>query len=93
MSSATPKVVMSAFRNYMGQYVNGQALEVIKRICVPVVSINARLWPTHAEGNRKQIQPYRLFYIEETGHFPMLEKPAEFNRLLVDALKYIKNGS
>lgn len=91
MSSATPKVAMSAFRNYMGEYVNGQALEVIKRIDVPVVSINARLWPTKAEANRTHIQTYRLFYIEETGHFPMLEKPAEFNRILVDALKYIED--
>ena len=42
-------------------------------------------------ANRKQIQTYRLFYIEETGHFPMLEKPAEFNRILTDALKYIED--
>jgi len=34
-----------------------------------------------------------LFYIEGTGHFPMLEKPEEFNKLLREALKYIKTES
>lgn len=33
----------------------------------------------------------KLFYIEETGHFPMLEKPKEFNKILIDALYYIKS--
>jgi len=45
-----------------------------------------RLWPTAPEENRKHIENYQLFYIEKTGHFPMLEKPDEFNMLLKKAL-------
>jgi len=90
MSSAPKNIALSAFRNYLGQYVNSEATQVFESIIVPVVSINARLWPTNPEDNRKHIKNYKLFYTEETGHFPMMEKPEEFNRLLREALKYIE---
>jgi len=90
MSSAPKDIALSAFRNYAGQNVNGEAAQVFESITVPVVSINAQLWPTNPEDNRKHIKNYKLFYIEETGHFPMMEKPEEFNKLLKEALKYIK---
>ena len=90
MSSAPQEVALSAFRNYMGQYVNNEASQVFENINVPVVSINARLWPTSPDDNRKHIKNYKLLFIEETGHFPMLEKPEEFNKLLREALEYIK---
>jgi len=90
MSSAPKEVALSAFRNYMGQYVSGEASDVFENITIPVVSINARLWPTNPEANRKHIQTYDLLYIEETGHFPMLEKPKEFNTLLTEALEHIE---
>jgi len=89
MSSAPKKIALSAFRNYLEQYVNGEAATVFEDITVPVVSINARLWPTAPEENKKHIKNYQLFYIEETGHFPMLEKPEAFNRLLKKALNSI----
>ena len=89
MSSAPKKIALNAFRNYLGQYVSGEAAVVFKEITVPVVSINGRLWPTAAEENRKHIKNYQLFYIEETGHFPMLEKPEEFNVLLKKAVNAI----
>lgn len=93
MSSAPMEVSLSAFRNYMGQYVNGEAASVFNEISLPVVSINARLWPTSFETNQKHIKNYRLLYIEDTGHFPMLESPEEFNRLLVNALEFIRTSA
>lgn len=90
MSSAPKEVALSAFRNYLGQYVDGEAMEVFKDIAVPVLSINAKLWPTNPDANRKHILTYELFYIEDTGHFPMLEKPKEFNSILTKALEYIE---
>ncbi|MES9846200.1 MAG: alpha/beta hydrolase [Candidatus Sedimenticola sp. PURPLELP] len=91
MSSAPKEIALSAFRNYLGQYVNGEAADIFKDITIPVISINARLWPTAPEENRKHIKNYQLYYIEETGHFPMLEKPAEFNMLLENAIDSIKS--
>ena len=93
MSSAPKEIALSAFRNYLGQYVSGESAIVFEDITIPVVSINARLWPTAAEENRKHIKNYQLFYIEETGHFPMLEKPDEFNMLLEKALNSIESDS
>lgn len=90
MSSAPKEVALNAFRNYIGQYVTGEVAQIFENITVPVVSINARLWPTNADENRRHIKNYKLFYIEETGHFPMLEKPKKFNALLIEAIKYIK---
>ncbi len=91
MSSAPKEIAISAFRNYMGQYVNGEAAMVFEDITIPVVSINARLWPTAPEENRKYIKHYQLLYIDETGHFPMLEKPEEFNVLLKKATNSIES--
>ena len=92
MSSAPKEIALSAFRNYLGQYVNGEAANVFKDISIPVVSINARIWPTATEANRKHIKNYQLFYIEKTGHFPMLERPEEFNKLLKKALNAIESN-
>jgi pimeloyl-ACP methyl ester carboxylesterase len=91
MSSAPKEAAISAIHNYLGQYVNGEAAKIFEDINIPVVSINARLWPTNPEANRKHMKNYKLYYIEETGHFPMLEKPDEFNILLKKAIKYIEN--
>ena len=90
MSSAPKTAALSAFRNYLQQYVNGDAAEVFDDIRIPVVSINARLWPTEPEENRKRIADYQLYYIDGTGHFPMLEKPGEFSALLRKAIRTIE---
>jgi pimeloyl-ACP methyl ester carboxylesterase len=90
ISSAPKEIALNTFRNYVGQYVTGEAATVFNDITIPVISINARLWPTAPEENKKHIKNYHLFYIEKTGHFPMLEKPDEFNILLNNALNRIE---
>jgi pimeloyl-ACP methyl ester carboxylesterase len=93
MSSAPRHVALSALRNYLGQFVTGEAASVFGEINIPVVSINARIWPSSPEENRKHINNYQLFYIEGTGHFPMLEKPEALNRLIKKAIDAIEaNG-
>lgn len=91
MSSAPTGPAISSFRHYLGQFESGQAAAVFAQVNVPVVSINTRGWPTAEEENRKHIKDYQLLYIEESGHFPMLEKPAEFNSLLRQALHAIQS--
>lgn len=93
ISSAPKEIALNAFLNYLGQYVSGEAAIVFNDINIPVVSINARLWPTAPEENKKHIKNYQLYYIEGTGHFPMLEKPDEFNMLLKKALNSIESKS
>jgi len=91
MSSAPGNTALSAFRNYLQRYVSGDASLVFDRIAIPIVSINARHWPTNPEANRKHMKNYKLYYVEETGHFPMLEKPEEFNVGLQEAIDYIES--
>jgi len=53
MSSVPKEIALNAFCNYLGQYVSGEVAIVFKDITIPVVSINARLWPTAPEENSK----------------------------------------
>jgi len=93
MSSAPPTVALSAFQQYLGLYVNGEGAKVFDAITIPVISINAKLWPTLPEENKKHIKDYHLIYIEDSGHFPMLEKPEQFNQLLASAIETIHTKS
>ena len=92
MSSAPKDIALSAFGNYIEGSVNGENAQAFKDMHIPVVSINARQWPTNLEGNRKHVKNYKLYYIEETGHFPMMEKPESFNTLLKETLMYIETN-
>jgi pimeloyl-ACP methyl ester carboxylesterase len=93
MSSAHEKTALSALKNYLGQHTNGEVAKVFENLTLPVVCINARQWPTNAGENQKHIKNYKLIYIEGPGHFPMLEKPDNFNDLLTEALEYIESAN
>lgn len=90
MASAPKGIAINQFRNYLSQYVSGESYRIYKNIKVPVVLVNARLWPTNSAENKKHIKNYSIFFIEDSGHFPMLEKPDEFNKVLLQAVKSIK---
>ncbi|WP_286264598.1 alpha/beta fold hydrolase [Thalassotalea atypica] len=90
MASAPKDIAINQFRNYLSQYISGESYRVYKDINVPVVLVNAKLWPTDSEENKKHIKNYSIYFIEETGHFPMLEKPSEFNKLLLKAVKSVE---
>lgn len=91
MSSAPKHAALSSFKNYMNLYATGKTPNLFKTIDIPVISINAHLWPTDPEANKKHIKDYTLIYIENSGHFPMFENPKEFNKLLLEAVKKINN--
>lgn len=58
-----------------------------KQIQVPVIAINSDASPTHLENNRKYLKNYDYVTIEGVGHYPMLEKPEEFNTILDGVIK------
>jgi pimeloyl-ACP methyl ester carboxylesterase len=53
-----------------------------RRVSVPVRAINADFTPTNAAANRAYFRDYDHVTIAGTGHYPMLERPDDFNRLL-----------
>ena len=53
-----------------------------KNAGVPIRAINGDLWPTATEGNRKVVPDFDAAIMKNAGHYPMLERPEEFNRIL-----------
>lgn len=53
----------------------------------PVRAINGDLWPTRIERNREIAPDFDAVVMKNAGHYPMLERPDEFNRLLVEIVR------
>ena len=83
IAAAPREVALSALENLF-DYDEAKALAAIK---VPLRLINADRWPTDLAAARKHKPDVQLAVTPALGHFPMLEDPAEFNRLLERALK------
>ena len=91
MASAPRNAAINQFRNYMNQYVTGEAADVFTFVGVPVMLINAQIWPTATESNSQRIKQYSNVFIDGTGHFPMIERPEAFNNLLEQVLDSIES--
>jgi pimeloyl-ACP methyl ester carboxylesterase len=60
---------------------------------VPIRCINAASMPTRVETNRRYAPDFDAVIMQQVGHFPMLERPEEFNRLLAQAVAEIAAGA
>jgi len=78
MSSAPPEVALSS----MKEYFKVSDPELIQGLAVPLKSVNADLFPTNVEGNKKLVPSYEMALMKGHGHFLMLEDPGRFNVLL-----------
>jgi hypothetical protein len=78
MSSAPQDVALSS----MKEYFKVSDPELIKDLKVPLKSVNADLWPTNVEGNKRLVLSYEMALMKGHGHFIMLEDPSQFNALL-----------
>jgi pimeloyl-ACP methyl ester carboxylesterase len=78
---------MSAFEN-MFDY--STRLETkLKTIDLPFYAVSSVLYPTNAEDNRRYVSSFEVKIMEGYGHFPMLENPMLFNRLLDQTINEI----
>jgi pimeloyl-ACP methyl ester carboxylesterase len=64
--------------------------EKLKLLKKTLYLINSDLEPTDTSGFKKDNIHYTLFNIGSTGHYPMLEKPNDFNLLLQQVIDKIK---
>lgn len=85
---ATPQHVM--YGAMQGMFAAGEPAWDLDNVRVPVLVVNARnvMWTTEYEAYARSLSSktdYRT--IDGTGHFLMLEKPAEFNRVLSGMLQ------
>ncbi len=63
--------------------------DALKQVNKKLYLLNSDYDPTNLSGLKKNHLPYKLTCIHATGHFPMVEKPAEFNKLLAKIIKEI----
>jgi pimeloyl-ACP methyl ester carboxylesterase len=82
MSSGPKDVAVSSVQEYLNYDLKGP----VKNISCPIICVNADIWPTDVEANKRYASSYKLYLIKNVGHFLMLEKPDEFNRALDSAL-------
>jgi len=80
MSGTSPAVAKAMFRGMAG-YDEGAA---VRRLLAPLRAINGDLYLTDVEGNRKIKPDFDAVIMTHMGHYPMLERPAEFNRLVAE---------
>lgn len=67
--------------------------ETARRVAVPVRAINADFSPTNVEANRRHFRDYAAQTIARAGHYPMLERPADFNAALDRVLAQLTSPS
>jgi pimeloyl-ACP methyl ester carboxylesterase len=89
MAAANPKVAISAVTEYLQMFVTGQTSKVFEGLEVPVRAITADLWPVDYDGNRRHMHSFNAVIMPNTGHFLMLERPDEFNKILLDTINWI----
>nr|WP_315201741.1 alpha/beta hydrolase [uncultured Flavobacterium sp.] len=91
---ATPDLVKEKLQNEFLQNESDFAINALKPlylmdvnkiaqlVTIPVRAINSDASPTNLDNNRKYLKDYDCTIIPKTGHYPMLEKPDEFNEIL-----------
>ena len=67
--------------------------EVFDKIGVPVITVNADLWPINDEANRRHMSSFDAIVIKGVDHFLMMTRPAEFNLTLEKAIQAILEKS
>jgi pimeloyl-ACP methyl ester carboxylesterase len=91
MSLAPPEVAVGA----MASVLKMDLAPVVAEIHVPVVAINADRTPTDEARIQKTLPGFRAIVLENTGHFLMMEKPQQFNPVLlreIEAMAGNNNG-
>jgi pimeloyl-ACP methyl ester carboxylesterase len=58
----------------------------VRRLDAPLRAINGDLYPTDIAANRKLKPDFDAVIMAHMGHYPMLERPGEFNRLVAETV-------
>lgn len=85
MASAPPEVAIPGIRSAFS-YNPKEALAAVR---IPIHAINSDKYPTNLEANRRYAPQFEAEVMPGVGHFPMLEKPQEFNRRLAAAIERV----
>jgi pimeloyl-ACP methyl ester carboxylesterase len=61
--------------------------EAFRKAGVPIRAVNGDLWPTDIDANRRLAPGFEAVIMRGAGHYPMLERPGEFNDVLTGVVK------
>ncbi len=82
MARTSPNAAYAIFIS-IGGYDTGAA---VRRLEVPLRAVNGDLYPTDVDAVRKMKPDFEAKIMTHMGHYPMLERPEEFNRLLAETI-------
>ncbi|MBD3402493.1 alpha/beta fold hydrolase [candidate division GN15 bacterium] len=82
MASAPKDVAIASFKA-LAAYDPAAALAEMRK---PIRSINADMYPTNIEANQQAAASYEVTFMPGQGHFPHLEAPETFNRILRETI-------
>lgn len=68
--------VLASVLDGLATYDGAQSAKAVR---VPIYCLNGDLYPTRLEANRKIVPQFKAVIMHHAGHFPMLERPNEFN--------------
>jgi pimeloyl-ACP methyl ester carboxylesterase len=80
MSGTSPAAAKAMFWGMAGYDMGAPAA----RLAAPLRAINGDLYPTDIAANRKLKPDFDAVIMTHMGHYPMLERPDEFNRLVAE---------
>ena len=89
LCAAAPQVAATQLAE-LAAYDLARALSAVR---VPVRAINGSLVPTRVEAVRARHRDFDAVILDGVGHFPMLERPDEFNRQLERLVEEITAGA
>jgi pimeloyl-ACP methyl ester carboxylesterase len=89
--------IMSKVRSYSPEravemlegFASYDIADAMAAVSVPVACINADLYKTNTESNRRYAPEFDAVIMEHASHYPMLERPQEFNRHLREMITRI----
>ncbi len=83
-----PEISIDTFRNLMA--FSDTFSELLQLLPLKLFLINSDASPTDEKSLEEKCKNgYEVLYIHNTSHYPMIEKPKEFNRLLNDSVTRI----
>jgi len=83
MAKSSPEAAYEMFLSLGGYDVSASA----RKLEVPLRALNGDLYPTDLKGVRQVKADFDVIVLPHTGHYPMLERPDEFNRRLAEIIE------
>jgi pimeloyl-ACP methyl ester carboxylesterase len=88
MMKTPPAAAYAMFMSFAGYVPAASA----RKLTVPLRAINGDLYPTDVAGVRKVKADFDVIIMKHMGHYPMLERPDEFNTQVAAVVAELSKG-